>query len=554
MNRVAYANWIINVIENGKKRGLYTKLDDFGKEIIHYEMVDNVKVCKCYSRNSISNWKNGNNLPKTRETLISIALYEYDYLNPGGCKSDEQREKRYKYANMKLKEYLGIELYGRCLYDTLLIEVCRGIISFEELLVKEEQYQAEIKEKNLSFQDKIEITRGNPNPTKDMCTDLEVIRSVVDLDEVIVKYINFYRTVDYAFGSRFLEIFKSRNRYKENLALQDAVYVYAPNYRDSYKKIYSYSEITRDWIVDLCLHLRFNREEINRVLNCAHMAELSKDVTDIESLYAVRNNSNSKNESGNVYQIGSIAWYKDLERSGVYSHYSYFSDIELREMVLIILVLALCVEQTDYDDLPPIDYYLESFMLYGYGKKAVISLRELIQKNFHKADEYELSDDVKEKAHMIISDLLEYVNVNSSNAYADWESYKEECSKYFFDNLYEDMKIQSREELGKLRYFAGLVYTVLIGKYYAERSMKDFDQVDERFNKKDQDELRFLYRGIIGVLLDEERIEERGPGKYCVVEANGRINGAVMSWEDIAETLWLDAIELNTQSDVLDKE
>lgn len=126
MDRQAYINWIREV------RGKMSQ-KEFGEKICHFKNEKGTKVCKTYHRNEIANWEKGKNVPLNLETFISIALLDFDN-NHRDKSGSGYRNLRFQYVRNKMKVILGQELYCRIVHEALLIQVCRDIITFEELL------------------------------------------------------------------------------------------------------------------------------------------------------------------------------------------------------------------------------------------------------------------------------------------------------------------------------------------------------------------------------------------------------------------------------------
>ena len=127
MDKQKYSSWIRKI------RGKISQ-EEFGRKICHFKNEKDIKVCSGYHRNEISNWEKGKNLPTNLETFISIALLDFDSCNPKKEKDNGYRNLRFQYVQNKMEQLLGQKLYCRCIHDVLLIQVCRDIINFNELL------------------------------------------------------------------------------------------------------------------------------------------------------------------------------------------------------------------------------------------------------------------------------------------------------------------------------------------------------------------------------------------------------------------------------------
>lgn len=138
--------------------------------------------------------------------------------------------------------------------------------------------------------------------TVSISADLNRVRNVDELINLItVVHKNSFASSNRTIGVRFRNIYEQRDRYYKHVSLERAIVNLAPNYRNSYVRMFSSSFISREWLIDLCVHLRFNYEEVSLMLESAHMVQLSEYESSEKyftegGLMAVADNSRSFSE------------------------------------------------------------------------------------------------------------------------------------------------------------------------------------------------------------------------------------------------------------------
>ena len=451
MNKAKYAEWI------RESRGK-TKQEEFGRKICRYKVIDGRKVCAHYHRNEVGNWERGKNLPMNAETVLSIALFSYDRQNGSLPVQAKDRNERLFCALRPLQEFLGIELYSRSVHDALLIQVCRGIITFEEVPELEMQLEAEINGPNIPKWTDTELSRASlRHQTESIRNELYRINSPEEIRETVLASGIYFKTANRVLGERLEEMYKSRKRYPTAISLESAVYIYAPNNRQTYRRIYQSSGITREWLLDLCRHLRFDRKETNYVLRNAQMAELPEEPEPAES-------------DPDMY-------YKEYLRKPV------------GERLRIMVLIASLVFPLRPEEFPPADYVLESFTHNEQGKKALALLNSLIDGSGQNQEELYLQLEDKLVQSEVFQTWSSYILSGRDYAQQEglqviWRDHKDEHREYFRPYYSLQADANQRKEISLLHYLTALFYTVLTGKFYkGEHTPEDRLSVERQFMK-----------------------------------------------------------------------
>ena len=544
MDRQSYAKWIREVRKFGKMNQ-----EQFAKNMYQYRMeknntdsnTDSKQVCSTYHRNEIGHWEKGEHLPKSIETFLSIALLDFDQRFP--CEEAEidvtYRNRRYQYASEKMCVFLGRYLYCRNLHDILLVQVCRKVISFPQVLEFEAQWNERMDSLTLDVQEKQEYAL-KPG-TIPIQIQLMGSESIEKMQQIIEDSKEFVYTGNRTLGERMKKRFEERERYKVPISFSEAVQVYAPNYRSSIQRIFKNNGITREWLIDLCIHLRFNREEIQYVLEKANLIALSDDVDDIESLY-----------KENEHPIGSAKWYRFMETTypeRFEGHFSKFVSMTLFEKISIALLLCAYVEdmRNVYEEHSPLDYVLESFIFYDSGVSAMKIVKDISNKvkdveDIDDIDIEELHNQLKNKITAWMDTIQFGFNEQSSSAKQLYNEYKNEVPEYTKFSEEVVANIQNRTEVVKLRYVASMLYTIFTGKYYTNKlSQKDLDYIKEQLYEQTENWegiYYFLNQYFLTFLEDRELYPkyENKREKYYALHKTKKMTP--MDMELIRDSLW----------------
>lgn len=527
MNREIYSKWIREV------RGTMTQIE-FGKCICHFKSEKNTKVCKGYHRNEIANWEKGKSLPENIETFVSIALLDYDKKYQNSEKEIAFRNQRYQYVQKKMWTILGQNLYCRNIHDMLLIQVCRDVISFDEMLKLEPELEELVWMADMDSAQRREYALQRE--TEKISGNLLKIKERDEIIQLVEDSRVFFYTGNRTFGERLKKCFEDSDKekkYSEKLSLTEAVRIYAPNYRDSFSRIFFSSSMTRQWMIDLCIHLRFERREIQDMLNNAYMIPLSDYEEDIEKYYM-------ENEA----PIGSACWYQKQEEKypdRFPGHFAKFKKMTLLEKMLIALLLAAYVSEESAEGLPPIDYLLESFLLYDYGKKAMEKAERILEQNV----EWKI-DDMQDELIESIKNWQEYVQYGHENADTimlrrAFSHYRDECFEYFLlpEKALKHITEEEKEKAVRLRYLAALLYTVFTGRYF-KGTITDTDlrEIKIQFEKQWKD-WKLIYNFLNQFLLtflDGQPLYRDTQGGFFV-ELNGK-KTRPLDFKEIIADLW----------------
>lgn len=508
MERTEYSKEWIKKVRNGMKQG------EFCKHI--YVFKKNGTVCQNIHRNTLGNWESGRvSLPRDIETFLSLVLWEYDHTSDeehgedhvgiGNLASNNDlRNKRYQHARTRLNDMLHVDLYCRNLHDALLIQVTRGILSFEDVPKLEDIIEKKLAGVSLSTEEKNDyaIERN----TVSISSGMSRITNVDELIELItVTHKNSFASANRIIGSRFKQIYESRDRYPKHVSLERAIVNLAPNYRNSYVRMFTSSFISRDWLLDLCEHLQFSRDEINHMLEAAHMVQLS-----------------DKELGGEIYEDPKLC-------TGV-DHNSKFLCVDLKNKLEIMVILGCCFK--DLEEVP--EYVsaravLESFSIYEYGDSLVDT--------FHKM----IFDD---KRGDMADDDIELDGVwrlfREENVYKRWSAYIElgdvltsvdqeliEYSKKHYLQ-YENVggkrlnNVVNKDSLQLIHFIVAMYYSILFGKIY-EGKLVDKDLIDlkKEFNTSDgiQNYIYIFLTTMLGIFLGEGEIYENADEGFYTINA-----------------------------------
>lgn len=497
----------------------------FGKQVVVYKK--NGTVCASVHRNTIGNWESGKtSLPKDLETFLSIALIEYDKEHKE--EASFNRNARYDHARQRLREMLGVELYCRNLHDALLISVCRGIITFQELIPLEKEFEADLKKEVIpnDLRDIYAIERN----TIRIGEELVKISSVEELRECItLQYRNSFASSNRIIGARMMQVYKSRERYPGHISFHRAVANLAPNYRDSYVRMFTSSFISRRWMIDLCQHLCYSREETAVVLEAAHMAKLASDEQFEEPIQA----------------------YKNMP---------LISKLEI--MLLLAIYMKENIEE-DAEKLPPAVHLLESFSIYEHGENArkvldrITDEEETLELDVSSLSErmmlYEKKKSEKE-LYKTYSSWLKYLNGESMSLRG--EELLQQLSRKKtpgYDVLPPTLKvvstvtnsqIASNLSAGKfksLRYLVCMCYTVLKGEIFnGHLTEADLNAIQRSFAREEKDSA-YIYRFIskmLVVFLGDQPLCQTEAGRYDVINDTSGKHKTALDMDIIQETLW----------------
>lgn len=528
-----YSGKWIKKLRNGMRQ------KEFGEHI--YVFKKNGSVCKTVHRNTIGNWETGKtSMPRDVETFLSLALWEYDhfvYSAEEEVDSDENMSgnRRYQHARKRLLEMLRLDLYCKNLHDALLIQVARGILQFKEVPELEKELESKLSKIELSTEEK--NVYAMERNTVSISADLNRVRNVDELINLItVVHKNSFASSNRTIGVRFRNIYEQRDRYYKHVSLERAIVNLAPNYRNSYVRMFSSSFISREWLIDLCVHLRFNYEEVSLMLESAHMVQLSE----YES-------------SEKYFTEGGLMAVADNSRS--------FSEKSLNDKLIIMLILGGYMK--DHGELP--EYLsarriLESFSIYDQGASLVEMFYSTVLDSC-KTGEGSLDVEFEDIWKVFAATeryraWAEYMDMENDADYLDDRLYQTDCEGYeaYMElNERQITRVKTRDEIQLMHFLVAMYYSVLLNKKY-EGKLLDKDLLETKIIIGTDTSLnKFIYgffSTLFGVFIGEETIYKNEKGKYYVI--NHVLNNKTRAL-DIGETLeniYEAIVELSDQENV----
>lgn len=516
MQKPEYTKEWIKKLRNGMRQ------DEFCRHIYVYKK--NGSACCNIHRNTLGNWENGKtSLPRDVETFLSLALWEYDqFLCDKQNETDmteECRNQRYQHARTRLQQMLHVDLYCRNVHDALLIQVARGILTFEEVPALEAELEKELAQTILTTEERnaYAIERNTISISSDLCR-VGSREALVNLITVIHR--NSFASANRIVGARLKNIYVARNRYPKPVSLERAITNLAPNYRNSYVRMFTSSFISREWLLDLCVHLHFDEAEVSAMLESAHMAALSPEE------------------------------WKGLDDSNI-----YFRDKKLSERLKIMLVLGCYVrEQGEMTAYLQAKHMLESFSIYEQGTAVITAFDQILQ------EKLETGRDLEE----LESDEI-WTALDTSTAYRTWLSYveledvaisfdnqlwqfsNELCAEY--DSLPEKriVSCQDKTDVQLLYFFTAMSYSILLGRRFPGKLMdQDLLDLKKQFDMENglQGFIYMFLSTLIGVFLGDEVMCETGDGKFFVFNKVKQENTRALDFDEILENIFQAVVAL----------
>ncbi|GEM_PF-2621913 len=522
MDAIEYSNWIKRVrMDAGLTQA------EFGRRILRYGRKG---AWESFRRNEIGNWERGENLPQGMETFLSIALLDWENQHPGEKDTPETRTRRYRFVQERMQKVLGKrDFYCRNIQDVLFLHVSRGILSLPEAMEMTRELTAKTERSG----------RGFGADTQIIWQNQQTLGSKEEVESSILQFSGAFRG-QRTLGERFKDCFSSRDRYPCPLKLKSAVLIYAPNYRNTYKRIFRDPNISREWLIDLCVHLRFQRREISSILTSAN--HLS--VTNIVRKPGIEQHLRREE----VLQVGSADWYLQQEKENRGGHFGAFRDWTVEDRLAACVLLAAFVSKESDTELPPVDYPLESFTHYSIGADMVRKVRTIRDGAAGGAAEdvprqYEV---ISEKAERWMEYLRSAHDCSEAEG-AALASYKEETPHYY--QIPPEKNLDPEPDLIRLRYLCGLMYTVLTGRYYTGTlSYDDMDELEEQFSSiKDRcsswSQIYHFFDWTLWTILSSDPLVRKGNGGYCLDYATQAYQ--VISMDSVMENLWDSFLRLN---------
>lgn len=476
---------------NVKKEKLGSLIVIINRKTIGKEYMENGEIIyPAIHRNTLSKYLN--DAPKNIdiELFLTIALlyYEANVNNmslkdmkesPVLCVYDlpkEKRNERYQYVNELFKKIMNRELYARDLHEGLLIMVCRGIITLPQVFELEDNLSGmfDILLNTDSSEEEKRLKRrllALQKKTQDILSNYQSVQSIEEFESVVLEYCEYFYSSDRVPLERIRELYRKRNRFLDlntkecDLSFSDAISIFAPKCHNTYKNLGKNKTITREWLIDLLMHLRFSREEINEALGYAHFTKLSTEKDNLEKYiteYVV---------DKDIYAISSSRWYQTMETKRVPEEIKHFYELQTLSFKHK-MALGIFLFGNNWDDtFVPIDHILEALMFDKNMKSGVYREVDECVLNPENSTMLQRAENISQNIKNKIPEQLFY---EKENVY--FHALKEENKKYFYidqnkirflDLVGEAEKDRRIRKIKELSYAARLFYTVLTGKYYS---------------------------------------------------------------------------------------
>ena len=541
--RMEYADWIASI-----RKKYRLSQEEFGKRIYHFEYreKEDEEVSLSYHRNSVGNWENGKNLPLTLESVVSLALVDFC----GNCDRLEQADpakmkKRYAHVSRCLRKYLGRSLYVRNINDALLIAAARGLYGIKDLPEVRAYMNSIIGKVSLTAQERKEYSLERRTTAFE--NELMLIDTTEEFQAFVRENLKYFRVGSRTVGERAADIFENpENRAKRKLKFKEAIEVYAPNYSVSYSRIFSSDFIvSRRWLLNFCIRMRYTRGEINSILKNAGMLPLSGQKGSME--YFIRGSRNRA--------VGSVSWYEraaEQEAPELSVRYAEAKELPLkRKLVFLALIACALAGKEEAITAYPVDYLLEYLLLSDEGKDVVRTAEKALVRRRDQAAEKPLeilgiySDDM-------CGILEEYCGRMGGKAAKEaLEEYVKEFGKY---NEFPEKNIGNAEkdsgkvyeQARRLRYFAACSYSVMTGRIYTGKLSEDDQEMlacslTDGIEEKEEMRPSIRFFSLLWIMfLGGEKPVWDGKGGFYLKSGNGQGKSNVLSvgevLEDIAAT------------------
>lgn len=473
--KMEYSDWI---------RTLRTTLDltqeEFTQYAVHYAKKSKRNAVEGYTtihRNTVINWE-GNKTPVDVCSFISLAILEYDCVKQkkplhkpmeavvdGSAEAYlsmdlEERNTRYLYMKETLNEMLKIDLYVRNINDALLIQVARGIFSFQELkrvtaetkkiiedtvITKEERKHLSIKTMTISIEN-----------------ESRQIETREDFFYLVKKYRKFFMIGNGTVGERLKKICEDKNAKISKYNFDTDVLVHIPRCKNTYSDIFSSDIcISRDRLMEICYKLKLNTKEMNVVLSAAGMCQTT-----------------------------------DEEIASEYSRlkYGYGRECELEDKLTYAIILTAYLKKyRDVTIMPPVDYMLDYFWDNG-GNALLASVRQELEK-FVK-----IYEEKEEYSQELLKVLEKYINQCDNHWHVAiigdkgrlYDAYRQEYSHYYELPVRKISTGVKKEKCETLHFLSAFLYSLFLEKEYTGAlCVRDMEELQKILEENDSQ-----YRGI----------------------------------------------------------
>ncbi|MCD8356325.1 MAG: hypothetical protein LUE11_07120 [Clostridia bacterium] len=374
-----------------------------------------------------------------------------------------------------MQHYLGRKLYTRDLHDFLLITAANGIISFDKIHYYEKKLNSEMSEVPLKKEEKKQL--GLKRETIIMTKDSYVL----DTEEKVLEYIRSRGSV-YAVGRRTLgERMKERFEEKNpTIKFDHGVKIYASKYQDDYYRIQKAGKRPeREWIIQFCIRMRFNRDEINDALADAHYTPL---------------------ESGCIRElsgcsVGSVKWFAD-PRNEWKDRFADMGEKTIDEKITYctMLIAELSRGSTGLNSVEwmmPIDYYLERFPASMAWKNNLLKKMTAWKQKHDDAEAEEVLREIRQISGILTEKTLPLVQElrrETADILSSCQQEYLQCIK----NV-ERLNCDGQHELNKLRMLASISYSIFTGKVFGgDLTQRELNVLKEEVEPINRGYLYFL--------------------------------------------------------------
>ncbi|MBE5954876.1 MAG: hypothetical protein E7253_00315 [Lachnospiraceae bacterium] len=477
-----YCSYISSLFQKLKKEQKMNQ-SDFGKQILHFQRDKKGKPIgvKGYVRGSVKNWMEGTNCPEYKESLICFALLDLcgsTEAVPGLSK--EERDKRLHHVEKIMWTYLGKKLYSRYPPEAMLICAARGVISIKDIPVLLEE--AGLDQFVISTE---EAKKAGCKRVSDV-----IFEQICEADskEELLKIIEENR-IYYALGYKTLGI-RIRDLWERKYtghSFVQAVYVLAPRYQNTYRKMMDDSlQVSREFIIQFCSQMKFDRNMINEALDTARMRPLEQEETLPDYFEGIRNFS----FAGRLGSIVQLAVYlgvavKDREFLEEFRNLPYYFYLNH--------YFSLDSVEKQYGEMKD-----------ALEKQEVEDFAELIQN-----EKTSWGESLKEYIHAINQELN------------DWKEEERKSYKAYvrgYQKMYNSSRISSADFSKELKLEAECLYLlstfsygILLEKeFHGELSEEDLKSLKEKIKKEssikeEEGEMIYNFLNALWVLFLEDR-------------------------------------------------
>lgn len=535
-----YAKWVRKIRKDSKMTQ-----EEFGKHVYRFEKWGekkkdegkekmNEEYCRHYNRSSVINWERGRNLPVNIETFVCLAIMDYRI-------HGEADVSCYAHVQRQMQKYFNRRLYPRTINDALLMMAIRGLYAMEEI----PEVRREINQ--LFSQRHINKAEKGRYALDSMTEDVELVLCRVQSKEAFMElvfseeYWPYFYLGGRAVGEKLKEMYEdfqtkygkiriSRNK-SEQISFEDAVNIYVPKCRGSFNRIFSSDMcVSRQWLMDFCIHMRLDREDIQKVLGKARMVLLSDDKSTWES--QIRELENAS--------IGSVKWYNKMAQAYPEKWKIRYIDamkLPVPEKLAFAVLISEYLEKMESiaDEIMPVDYLLDcmfSMKVWTEIKKEMKSLVKTYTEQMVRNTESLLGKIYR----LFADDFVCEIDSNMAGTISDrvkniYDAYRMEFYNYFSvpKNKYRD----EDRSVNKIYTLATVTYSLFTGKLYEKLYQEDLEELHKQLlaYSASMEQVYLFLNNLWVIFLGPEKLQKSSRGMfYCVKDQRMK---KPMGWEEI---------------------